>query len=597
MRGRAEEYNTGGPATSGYCQVLQKTTFMTDQPRTDKDRKDMADRILKLTLEIIYLLTGEDYTVVKKTSGERVAPSSRPNVSGGRSRNQKTMTESPPPSLIPERKNNEKILDLTKQIIELLTGEGEDVTNVKVKETPGTEMCVSSGQQCKEEDMPVDISPDGPTDHNVPGRCLTAVYTQSWQEKNPRIPHDYQGEDLPDIKVEVVVEEMCECKEEEIPVHVGPDGCSEECDPQECPRHLYPNDGILQVHQAEDVSGIKDEATCIEEETYGSPDLQSKTEGIPGDISPDAFTRDTERHYLFLSRNCGSEGLSGTFLNDPSISQVFWNRDPLSGHKKPSPYLSKMVHETKSFSLSKHRRTLRAQENLRCIECGKSFTRKDHLKRHQRLHQDERPFSCSECGKGFNHFSVLVEHQRIHTGERPFLCMECGKSFIYKSALLVHQKIHTGEKPFICLECGKRFTRKSILTDHERIHTGEKPFLCLECGRSFTQRSVFVKHQRIHTGEKPFSCSECGKCFARKSCLLIHEKIHSGEKPFICSECGKQFTLKRNLVRHQKIHTREKPFASMEYMKCFTQTSHLVHEKFHTVATSEDTTLKVDAVL
>ncbi|KAM3913807.1 uncharacterized protein RB166_018969 isoform 2-T2 [Leptodactylus fuscus] len=537
--------------------------FLSNRLRRDKDRKDMADRILNLTLEIIYLLTGEDYTVVKKTSGERVTPSSRPDVSGGRSRNQNTMTEPSPPSLIPERKNNEKILDLTKQIIELLTGEGEGATGGKMEVTPGTEMYVSSGQQYKEEETPVDISPDGPTDHNVPTRCLTSGYYQGCQKQNPRIPQDYQGEDLPDIKVEVVAEEMC--KEEEIPVDVGPDGCSEECGPQDCPRHLYPNDGILQVHQGEDVSGNKEAMNSIEEETYGSPDLQSKTAGIPGDISRDYSTGHMDGH-VRLSPDCGSEDKSGASLDIPNTTPCLWNRELSSGHKMPF-CLSESVHNGSATNMSPnsdcgiHRESLE-EWPYSCLECGKSFKRKDHLKRHQRLHQDERPFSCSECGKGFNHISVLVEHQRIHTGERPFLCMECGKSFIYKRALFAHQKTHSGEKPFICLECGKRFTRKSILTDHEKIHTGEKPFLCLECGKSFTQRSVFVKHQTVHTGEKPFSCSECGRRFARKSGLLLHEKIHSGEKPFICSECDKRFTNKRALVRHQKIHTTEKPLGA-----------------------------------
>ncbi|XP_075705069.1 gastrula zinc finger protein XlCGF66.1-like [Rhinoderma darwinii] len=88
----------------------------------DKEREGVAESILNFTLEIIYLLTGEDYTIVKKTSGECVTPSSRPHGSGEWSRTKTPITEPPPHSLIHER-NNEKILDLTHKIIELLTGE------------------------------------------------------------------------------------------------------------------------------------------------------------------------------------------------------------------------------------------------------------------------------------------------------------------------------------------------------------------------------------------------------------------------------------------------------------------------------------------
>ncbi|XP_044146379.1 oocyte zinc finger protein XlCOF8.4-like isoform X4 [Bufo gargarizans] len=86
-----------------------------DPPRMEKDGDHMVARILDLTLEIISLITGEDYTVVKKSSGECVAP----RVSGGWSRTQSPITEPPPHSLIHEQ----KILELTTRITELLSGE------------------------------------------------------------------------------------------------------------------------------------------------------------------------------------------------------------------------------------------------------------------------------------------------------------------------------------------------------------------------------------------------------------------------------------------------------------------------------------------
>ncbi|XP_056407322.1 gastrula zinc finger protein XlCGF66.1-like [Hyla sarda] len=87
--------------------------------RMDKDRNEMTKRIFHLTLEILHLLTGEDYTIVKKTSGECVAPSSHLQESGGRSRARGPIMEPPPHSPIHEK----KILELIHRITELLTRE------------------------------------------------------------------------------------------------------------------------------------------------------------------------------------------------------------------------------------------------------------------------------------------------------------------------------------------------------------------------------------------------------------------------------------------------------------------------------------------
>ncbi|XP_069605527.1 gastrula zinc finger protein XlCGF66.1-like [Ranitomeya imitator] len=84
----------------------------------DMDRDKMAEKMLHLTLEILFRLTGEDYTVVKKTSSERC----QDPVSEGCGRPLNPITR-PPPHLIHEDINDQKILELTYKMIELLTGE------------------------------------------------------------------------------------------------------------------------------------------------------------------------------------------------------------------------------------------------------------------------------------------------------------------------------------------------------------------------------------------------------------------------------------------------------------------------------------------
>ncbi|CAI9560174.1 unnamed protein product [Staurois parvus] len=64
----------------------------------------MTERIIHLALEIICLVTGERFPPAK--SGDHV-----------------TIKVSPSPSLTPEKNKGQKILEVTKKIIKLLTGE------------------------------------------------------------------------------------------------------------------------------------------------------------------------------------------------------------------------------------------------------------------------------------------------------------------------------------------------------------------------------------------------------------------------------------------------------------------------------------------
>ncbi|KAM3940558.1 zinc finger protein 333-like [Leptodactylus fuscus] len=85
----------------------------------ERDRNKMAESLLNLTLEIIYQLTGEDYTVVKKTSSGRCQAPEYEGYGG-------TLSPIPgPPThpLIQEEINGQKILELTNKMLELLTGE------------------------------------------------------------------------------------------------------------------------------------------------------------------------------------------------------------------------------------------------------------------------------------------------------------------------------------------------------------------------------------------------------------------------------------------------------------------------------------------
>ncbi|XP_063813836.1 gastrula zinc finger protein XlCGF26.1-like [Pseudophryne corroboree] len=529
----------------------------------NKNRSHTTERILHLTVEIIYLLTGEDYTVVKKTCCDQKTASSHPHVSGGLSRTQSPITVPPPHSLIHERHNDQKILELTNKIIQLLTGEEGEY----IEEHSGLYKDVMMQNH-----RPL-TSLDGPSNRDTPERCPRPLYSQDCTEENHRIPQEDQGEDLTDVKVEVIEGEEetyvrgdQQCKEEEIPTDISTGGCSRNISEDHLVLSPYwkTEDNIAQDYPGENP------ITPIIHPVARSADVSS--------IYHREYSLDNSNIDKYIA-TLRVENIFPSSIVTTSITQNTKLITHQSGVTDERPF---PCSGNGSVPVSRHR-IYRGVKPFSCSVCGKCFPKKSTLVIHQRSHTGEKLFPCAECGKCFTYKSVLVSHKRLHTGEKPFACSECGKTFSAKSSLITHQRIHTGEKPFLCTECGKCFTHKSSLVTHQRTHTGEKPYSCLECGKCFTQKYDVVIHQRCHTGEKPFSCSECGKCFTHKSDAVRHERIHTGVKPFTCAECGKSFTKKSALVTHRRIHTGEKPYTCLECGKCFTQKYDVVmHQRRHT---------------
>ncbi|PIO28368.1 hypothetical protein AB205_0120810 [Aquarana catesbeiana] len=566
---------------------------MTTSMRMEEYRSHMTERMLNLTLEIIYLLTGESFPSVK--SGDPM-----------------TITVPPCDSIKPGRHNMEKILEVTKKMMALLTGEVpircQDVTvYFSMEEWEYLEGHKDLYKGVMMDNQPPLTSPDGSSNGNPPERCPRPLYSRDSTQEDHTIPHHHQGEDLMIIKTEGEVEGtyarddqqyteeagmMRPFKEEDTSTEISTDGSSNGNPPERCPRPLYSRDStqedhtIPHHHQGEDLVNMKVEGEV--EETYVRDDRQYteepgmmrtfKKEDTPTEISTGHVIEKPSKDDLTLSLSCemDDEDITGDCVGEKTMSSAM--DGGIHNVDRPSnPPDSEQPHTMREGA------GIQGEEKFSCNECGESFSSLSDLCIHQSSHKRKNLYSCPECGKWFSEMSKLYKHHKTHTRDKPYSCSECGKSFPQKSKLVRHQRSHTGEKLYPCPECGKGFPEKSKLYRHQRIHTGERPYSCPECGKCFQQKSDLDRHQRYHTGERPYSCTDCGKCYLHKSDFVRHQRTHTGEKPYNCAECGKSFLQKSSLHIHQRIHTGERPYSCRVCGKTFSQSSHLyVHQRSHT---------------
>ncbi|XP_040208037.1 zinc finger protein OZF-like isoform X2 [Rana temporaria] len=390
----------------------------------EEGRKEMMEGILSLTMEFIYLMTGEEYTMVKKTSGDHVTFSSYSRAS----EDWRTAMDPPPPFLIPERNNDKKILEIINKITELLTGE-------------------------------------------VPIRCQdVAVYfsMEEWEymERNkdtlmedqlPLTPPDERPNNniieiaFPDIEDDDISSDSS--GKHSVSSDLHPElHCEDLSSPPSTHERFYP--AILPATNREVSTGGEalpwsEHSECLMERTEFVLFQDSKT----GENLYSCLERGKCFPYKsHLIRHESAHAVKGPY-SCWECGKCFLYRSALLLHE--------MIHTgEKPFS---------------CSQCQKRFNRKSTLNRHQIMHTGDKSYCCSVCGKCFSQRPHLLKHDRVHSGERPFPCVECGKRFFQQSDLNRHERAHRGVKPYSCSQCGKGFSQKSILTRHERIHIGEKP--------------------------------------------------------------------------------------------------------------------------
>ncbi|KAM4772624.1 oocyte zinc finger protein XlCOF7.1-like [Rhinophrynus dorsalis] len=523
-----------------------------------KNQNETAEKILNLTMEIIYLLTGENYIVVKR-SGDQVTHSASYWVPEGHCRTQRPIMEPPPVSLKHRRNKKQQILELANKIIHLLNGEVpirfEDVAiYFSLEEWEYLEGHKELYKEVNMEDHQPHSSLDVSMSRSTPEGLQTPISSQCFINEDGTVVENYLGAKL-----------FRQNKANSQSEHTGktpkePVWCKGENLPDTVIKHIVcAQTDYTSTETGWDRNG---DSTIMEINNYSELDVSNNDKS---DYTPFGVSQTTEGMNIFSGSN-----ICFTSNSELIQYQTFHNRKTLSCSEcgehfscESALVMHQRIHGIqKQYSCSDNEKCLTSKSNVvkkqtvhTGSECGNVFSKISQFGNHQITHTGDKPFVCSECGKCFRQKSDLVKHQRIHSGEKPFACSECGKCFSWNSDLVAHQRTHTGEKPFKCSECGKHFRHSSALSQHLRIHKGIKPFECSECGKCFSQNTNLIAHQRTHTGEKPFKCSECGKGFIQSTNLIKHQRTHSGEKPFACSECGKRFSQSTHLIAHKRTHT------------------------------------------
>ncbi|PIO37229.1 hypothetical protein AB205_0020330 [Aquarana catesbeiana] len=320
---------------------------MMEPMRMEDDQSHMTERIINFTLEIIYLLTGERFPLLK--SGDHM-----------------TITVPPCDSPKPERHNMQKILEVTKKMMELLTGEVpircQDVTvYFSMEEWEYLEGHKDLYKDVMMDNQPPLRSPDGSSNGNPPERCPRPLYSRDSTQEDHTIPHHHQSGSLRDSKVEVkqevkeeddedgVMEESKFLKEhKDLYQDTMVESSSYRNPPERCPHPLYSRDSTQEVHtmpycyKSGDPIDIEFEVKGEEKERYMRGDQQSMEEdGITGTfIEEDTPTeistvhgremRKTSEDCLTLSPECKVE--------DEDITQYSPGENPTTSNVHPAPH-------------------------------------------------------------------------------------------------------------------------------------------------------------------------------------------------------------------------------------------------------------------
>ncbi|KAE8577951.1 hypothetical protein XENTR_v10023211 [Xenopus tropicalis] len=603
---------------------------MTEEPNETvcwfKNKEQRKERILNLTLEIIYLLTGEGYVIPKKKS---------PTVGLGALH---------APGSVIQKENDKKILELISNIIQLLTGEVaircEDVSIYfsleeweYIKENKALYR-----EGIKEEEEPQQLRPlDCVSEdiHNIEGNLVT-LYCDNDPNKIVSAETDSCLDDhFPKTEISPVEqppptngikEEAASCE----------GGNQSDCSINPLTEQIQGTDTptpimgcSLNNHTAEDYTsnGIKETASCkgghhsdvsssfvveqIQEADRLTPVTGYSLNNNPtSNYIPDAAMEESvsyeEKNISDCSINPLTEQIQGmdtptsimgcSLNNSISANDIIiatikqeaisWERghssycsinpltEQIQGTDAPSPIMgcslnSKFADNFISDDIKKEAASWEGGNQSDC-------TINPLTEQIQGMDTPIMGFSRNNSSED-NYISYNMKEEPVSwKGENHSSYGTNPLAEQTHETETVMGNILNNSLTMKCSDYGRNLSNKLLLKPPFRSRSLPGMHSCTVCHRIFHSESTLGRHQRkIHKIDKPFGCSECGKRFKLCSKLATHQRYHTGEKPFSCSDCGKCFTHRSDLNRHRKTHNGDKPFPCPDCGKRFAQRSDL----------------------
>ncbi|XP_073444440.1 uncharacterized protein [Dendrobates tinctorius] len=590
--------------------------------RMGMDKSSTTEQVLYHIMEMLYLLTGEDYIVVKKPG--RQSTHNRLLVVEGISRTMANVLPTPSRPVTSHKETEQKILELTNKITELLTGEVpircDDVTiHFSMEEWEYIEGNKDLYQDVSKKHQNIELLGDPICKNSLLHNGASDLLNQDDMMKNLNV-HDPGV--MQNVSSANFTENISACKDRSFSnvdhtnyscMRIKEETCDDSYDGGNVPT---PHSSV-QFHSVQ----IKEEPisydgghltnltpmdhtqhhTVEEPSSYVEPQINTYTptdhvqhhpylhiveqQSTYGETPPNMYTStDHAQHHPSPHTAEEQSSYGGQNLLQPNMLPP---ADP-SQYPFTHIIMNAVSRERGKQANTDHRNQYSAGDTMEKLSSSNkvSVSCKDlNLKTLSypvrqstaTLVQQIKPAPCSKKRHGNVKNTVESSTGSEHHQMDVDVDDEKNSSSVYS----VRQSDNAMEILYHCPSCQKGFYSNLELVRHQVTHSVDKLFVCALCGKSFTELSFLVKHQVFHTDLKLCVCKVCGGCFYSEASLAKHEKTHSS--PVHCFNCGKCFFSKTELEIHKRKHTLEKPYGCHVCGKHFiTKYVHDKHMLCHT---------------